>query len=218
MIDRERKIVTLIATPILLSGFLSGFYIDYLKINPTIFWIHDIFIWLVLPASCLLLIYKKTQLRAPMLGLSLASIEQFDTQTLWRVVVTVLLFLSFIPIQNFLGFFLPPSTAAFTYNEIFPSGLGKLPTFYFAVTAALVEELFYRGLLKWIIVDGNDKFATRAYYVLISATLFGLNHWSQSLFKVIATTYLGVIAAILYLRFRSLWYVLLGHFLVNMLL
>jgi membrane protease YdiL (CAAX protease family) len=66
-------------------------------------------------------------------------------------------------------------------------------------------------------VIGNSGSSIRRFsFVLMSSTVFALNHWPQGGFKVIATAYLGAIAAVLFLKLRNLWYLIAGHLALNL--
>jgi membrane protease YdiL (CAAX protease family) len=219
MRQHDQTVALLFASPVLLSGLVSGFYIDALRQNLLIFWIHDFLIWLVIPAICLVLAAKFCNLDQQALGLTRISDQQPTTQTFLRLIFVLLAFLSFLPVQAILFAILPQNEANFSYDQVMPTGqLRTFAVLYFALTAALVEEVFYRAMLGWAIVGNSSAPLKQTFYVLLSATLFGLNHWSQGSFKMLATMYLGVIAAVIYLRFRNLWYCIAGHLLVNLVL
>jgi len=75
------------------------------------------------------------------------------------------------------------------------------------------EEIFYRAYL----FDRGAEIGTSPQTVLIgSSLLFSLGHAYQGVTGVIVTLVLGVVLGALYLRFRNLHAVALGHGLYNM--
>lgn len=74
------------------------------------------------------------------------------------------------------------------------------------------EELFARGLLlqRCRVVFGGTWLP-----VLVSSLLFGLGHLYQGWMGVAQTTLVGVVLAMLTLRWRTLWPAIIGHALLD---
>jgi membrane protease YdiL (CAAX protease family) len=213
----SRVLCAIAAAPVLLSGLVAGFYSELFMTNPGIFWIYDLINWIVVPGICLTIIIGSLKVKPADLGLVSIRHENLTAHALGRLATTVVLFLSFVVVQAVFFRILPPTNTIFNYVDLIPKGaLGKVSALYLAVTAAFVEEIFYRGVLKWVMVNENPGKGAAAAYVVFSAVLFGLNHWGQGSFKVLATIYLGVITALLYLRFKNLWYLIAAHLLFNL--
>lgn len=80
------------------------------------------------------------------------------------------------------------------------------------LAVAVFEELVFRGFMHTFISSHTDNsFAI----VVISATAFGLIHWSLGLHAVLITSAIGAVFMIAYLRTRSLPAIMLAHFAVN---
>jgi membrane protease YdiL (CAAX protease family) len=213
----KKKIAVLLAAPVLMSGFVAGFYLHVLERSFYYFWLHDLFVWIVLPAGSLAALRRTVPLQYADLGLpSLRDGRSSQLLNRW-LVLSSLAFLSYIIVLGIFGMLFPPHPDAFTYDSMLPEGNErKFLVIYLAVSAAVVEEVFYRGFLKWLIVEGNESPQRILTYVLGSSVLFGLNHWPHGIHLVLSTTYLGVVAALLYLRVRNLWYLIFAHTLVNL--
>jgi membrane protease YdiL (CAAX protease family) len=135
-----------------------------------------------------------------------------------KILVVIVGFLTFVPAQLGAALVLPTVGDTFSYRDVVPRGrFGTFAVLYLALSAALVEEVFYRGVLARLVIGSRDTALKRHLFVAVSAILFGVNHWSQGLPQVVATIYLGVVAAFLYLRLRNLWYVIGGHLVLNLL-
>ena len=204
--------------PVLAWGLVSGFYLKELSANSTLFWLHDFIGWILLPVACLVFIFRYYNVRPHHYGLPSLRHQQIDARVFIKLGIAILVFLTFIPIEIMSLHIFPVSPLAFSYGDMMPKGAsGKPAALYLAVTAAFVEEIFYRGLLKRVIIGNAETLVRYGMYVVFSAILFGLNHWGQGLFKVVATTYLGIVASLIYLRFRNLWFLIGGHVFLNLL-
>ena len=91
------------------------------------------------------------------------------------------------------------------FNDISPLTL----VFYLAVVPALCEELFFRG---YALSGLRSSFGKPAALVIVSFA-FGMTHYSAH--KLIPTTALGMLLALLVLQYRSIWPAMLAHFMHN---
>jgi uncharacterized protein len=83
-----------------------------------------------------------------------------------------------------------------------------LSTLYFALSAGIVEELYYRGLFYKIVEPTNNP---KLLYLLLSPAIFAIAHWEQGADGVVATYLFGIIASLFYLKFKNLWPLIFGH-------
>lgn len=82
-----------------------------------------------------------------------------------------------------------------------------------AVTAGVVEELFFRLLLPLLIAGVTGS----ALAGFVAATLlFGLAHGYQRIWGIVATTLVGALLAGLYLHSGALWLAMLAHALLDL--
>jgi membrane protease YdiL (CAAX protease family) len=109
----------------------------------------------------------------------------------------------------------PPETAPF-FKSAAPDGLFRFPVvLYLAITAGIVEEIFFRGLpLLYVIERFPAKIPTRTY-VVTTALLFGSIHWENGGHEVVATFIYGVLAAAYYVKLRDLWPLIGAHALID---
>ena len=87
--------------------------------------------------------------------------------------------------------------------------LAILVLLYVCVSAAVVEEIVFRGLLHLALPP--------RLFVPLSALAFSLIHWENGSWETAATFALGYALALLYRRIRNLWPFVLGHALADML-
>jgi len=78
------------------------------------------------------------------------------------------------------------------------------------IVAAVVEEVLYRGIILNRLLQWTPKWVA----ILISSALFGLLH--LNLLQGLYAFALGIIHAIMYLRYRNLWIPIIGHVVFNM--
>jgi membrane protease YdiL (CAAX protease family) len=87
--------------------------------------------------------------------------------------------------------------------------LALVALFYLCISAALVEEIVFRGVLFVAL--------PRRLYVPLSALAFSLIHWENGSWETFATLVLGLVLAVLYIRIRNLWPFVFGHVVTDML-
>ena len=110
-----------------------------------------------------------------------------------------------------------PDTYSNAYFSLIPSGVLKLPVIlYMSITAAVVEEIIYRGLLLILLKDYIDKNGGKLLYILASAILFSSVHWENGVPDLAQTFVLGLLSAMLYLKLRNLLPFIFAHFIGDM--
>ena len=94
------------------------------------------------------------------------------------------------------------------------SGDFKLATIlFFAVTAGVVEEFYYRGLCRELFCQDTRN---QTLYVLVSASLFAVAHWEGGTNSIAVSFLMGIFLAGSYLRIRNLWPLVAGHIAVDL--
>ena len=81
---------------------------------------------------------------------------------------------------------------------------------YFVLSAAIVEEFFFRGCMRILFIELFRRFVDGTF-IVSSALLFGLAHWSHGLAVVISTTSLGLVAAWFFCWQRDIRPLVFGH-------
>jgi membrane protease YdiL (CAAX protease family) len=82
---------------------------------------------------------------------------------------------------------------------------GIVPILFSCVAAPVLEEMLFRG----VILRGFLRQYSRTFAILWSATLFGIAH--LNLYQMMTALTIGIVAAWLYERCRSLWPCILLH-------
>jgi len=194
-------------SPFLVNGVIN----PVIALYPRIFWSFEVLSWVFLPLAIFGIALRQLGLRAEEMGLHARVRGQ---RNLGLVLVLCVLFAPlYLIIYNesraaFLSIF--PEAPFFAYQSIVPEdgAMRVVAILYLAITAGVVEELYFRGLFFKI----SSFFpAQAAVYVLGSATFFSLIHWEGGLSNVGATFVLGIITTLLYLLIRNLWPFMIGH-------
>jgi len=178
---------------------------------PWLYWGFELAIWVVLPTALLLATMRSPGFRFADLGLHLA-VSSY--RGLPAVLLACLLF-SPLGYGVYVGatalfehWF--PNDGFFHYETMIPeSGIGHHAVIlYFALSAGLVEEFLFRGLL----LRAAQEFAHPGLsFMLVSPLAFSLIHWESGLANLCATWVYGLFAAAAYLLMKNLWPLIAGH-------
>ena len=198
--------------------FASGlFRRELYALNAPLYWIFDFFKFIVLPAAVLLLLAKRYGVQPKHYGLrGLAERESWATLLGLAVFLALILDLAYYASWYIGWLIFGPGDGATFYQEINPAGPLRIPvTLYMALTAGIVEEIFFRGLPLFLLERWFPNEVPRHVYVLGTAVVFGLIHWPNGPHEVLATFAFGLLAAGIYLRLRDLWPLIVAHALVD---
>lgn len=193
--------------PFLLNGYINSL----IYTNPWLYWSFEILIWTLVPSMIFYFAIKKGNLKAADIGLST---NIMGRNSLFLVIAFCILF---PPIEFFIyKLCLAYSTEIFTRGHVFSyfsvipeSGISRfMVIWYFALSAGIVEELYYRGLLYKI-----SQFYSypNLIYLTISPLIFSLIHWENGAANVAATYVFGVILAIVFIVIKNIWPLIMGH-------
>jgi hypothetical protein len=193
--------------PFMVNGIVNA----AIASNPWLYWSFEVACWVVLPLAVFTVACTRGGLRLEDLGI--------HGRIRGRRNIPLLLFLCLIagPVDLFIyahlaGIFsrLVPGVALFAYESVIPAAgvMRFVVAAFFALTAGIVEELYYRGLFFRI----SEFFpAPRAVYLGVSPVLFALIHWEGAPGNLPATYVFGLLAALFYLALRNLWPLVIGH-------
>jgi len=209
--------VSLVTAPFFLFGMVNGIYNSELANYPVLFWVVDVVGWVILPALILLYIYKYYGIGLHDYGLvKITNSYQRREMTNWTVLATFMLGIYYFAFSWLAWKIIVVDTPVFAYKDMVPGGDARFFTiFYLAITAAIFEEIFFRGLI-WRLVYTSNINGNKSYvYIVISSLLFSLVHWENGLPEVLATLVYGVVACILFLRLRNLYPLIVAHFFID---
>jgi membrane protease YdiL (CAAX protease family) len=91
---------------------------------------------------------------------------------------------------------------------------GVALSFYHGANAAFFEEIYFRGLLAYLLRFEKSK--TRSLlYVVVSAIVFAMSHLDIDAATLVSLLYFGVVAALLYVKVRNIWPLIIAHLIIN---
>ena len=82
-----------------------------------------------------------------------------------------------------------------------------------SITAGIVEEIFYRGFMFWYLAQIMPMWAV----IVVSSIAFGLAHSYQGAGGILRVTAVGLAFGGLYVLSGSIWLLIIGHALVDIL-
>jgi len=201
----------------LVNGVLfAGLY----ETSNILFWIKDIANFVVIPGVFIGYIYWRFKFVPADYGLIRGSPAYPTMEIVGASIFAAISFgLIIIPIDYLsnsyflkLGF----EPTGFSYKNVVPDGILKFPVvFYLAITAGLIEEIFYRGIPKQIIFESNNIKYKKLIYILGSSIAFSTIHWTYGIYLLVPTFIFGLFAAWLYLHLKNLWPLVGGHFIYD---
>lgn len=182
-----------------------------------LFWAFDFLEFVLLPSAALFLLYRNFQVKPSQYGLK--GVAENES---WGHFVGLLVFLAlildliyYVTLTISWGIFQPETSSPF-YSSLVPKGVLHFPVaLYFALTAGVTEEVFFRGLPLLFLRERFSASFPKSGYVLGSAVLFAAGHWENGPHEVVGTFFYGVLSGILYLRLRDLWPFICAHALVD---
>ena len=204
-----------LSAPFLIVNLLDGFTKPALALWPRLFWSYDVTKWVLLPAVTLFAMRVWCGARPADFGLHGPAPRWSPAQLSGLTVLFTAMAAAYFAFQFLGGLFLP-NVGTFNLAALLPEGAARLPAvLYLCATAALIEELFYRGVLREAMAPVGAGLGRAAAYVAASSALFGLSHFEGGAVEIFATGLYGVVAALFALRVRNLWPLIVGHFAID---
>ncbi len=218
-LDRQQAVLVAIF-PVLAMALLNHFYTAWLfTVNANLFWVADGVHFVLAPLLVWFLVLRPAGIGAAQCGLSRPIDARAGGMELGTMVFLALALVAWTwPVGRVLGLVFWEHCCTFQYQQTIPRtpAAAWLVCVYMAATAALGEELIYRAL-PWLYAQAVvPERWRRTVYVLATSTVFALAHSEQGIGGILSTFWFGVVAARMYSRYRSLWPLVLGHFLYNM--
>jgi len=218
----ERREALLVAVfPLVALGLLNHFYMAPLAaLGPAWLWAADVVQFILVPLACWQFVLRPAAIALPELGMPLRQDRWTAGLPMDTTVWMALLLLAWTwPVHVFsmrLGW---PYVDGHVLYAVMPTHAFTphlLVTVYLSATAALIEETVYRALPWLYFRETMGPRWRRTAYVVVTSLVFAACHSEQGPAGVVATFWFGVVAARIYTKLGSLWPVVLGHFLFDM--
>jgi membrane protease YdiL (CAAX protease family) len=210
MTDHRNRLLLLALcgiAPYMVNGLVNSvIYQDAL-----LYWSFEMLTWVVIPSTVLYLVTRTPGFQISDFGYHGTICGQRKTGLL---LLTCVLFapLCYWVYSTSYDFFIElfPAGESFDYDSVVPaSGIFYFAVVvYFGLSAGLVEEFLFRGLLFRAFSGFQHSLLL---FLVVSPLLFGLVHWEDGLANLASTYIVGVFMAIAYLGFRNLWPLVIGH-------
>lgn len=211
----------------LLAVFTAYFSISLFKwfiFEPSsseLFWIVDVLSHVILPLLFIWILEKAFSVSPRLYGLGkLQNDGRRLNPWLASFIYTILLgaahfigYISGLVAQTLAGEVVAP---VIDYHLMIPSsGAARiLALFYFALSASVFEEIFFRGIFQ-LLFDIFFPNVQRGAVVIFSSVLFALTHWASGLVAISASLLFGLVAALLFSFQRDLRPLIFSHFLLD---
>ncbi len=207
---------------ILIPFCANDIYNPLLAPHPALFWICDAASSLLLPSLLVAIGFHFHLFTLSDIGLSTKIRSRHAPLILLALIILAVLIA--VPIDtrlwNLANTLIPqpdhPTT--FRYTQMLPPPgpttgfLRLLAVFYLAASAALCEEIFFRGLLRHALGAGPLRTAA---FILLSSTLFATIHWSGGPTILLYAFAWGILFTIPLLTTQNLWPAIALHFITD---
>ena len=209
----QYTIFTIFTIQLLNGFFLSNLY----QYSPSFFWVFDAFQFVFLPALFLYLLYTKYSITPSSYGLVIPDNKHQAKELLLIIIYCTLLLqlFSFVSYEMTKAFIAKGTTG--NYQSVIPTGSLQIPVIiYMSLTAAIVEEIFYRGLPLLILKNIFTGKKLEYLYIYTTTFIFTLVHWENGFPDIVSSFIYGIFAASFYLQFKRLIPIIVAHFVINM--
>ncbi len=191
--------------------YFNGLVNSVIHTDPLLYWSFELLTWILIPA---LGIFLLTRIRGFSFGELGFHRRIFGLRSLPLLIVVSVVFAPacYRIYWHFVDWVSRaiPAGGFFHYETVIPESgaLQLLVVVYFALTAGIFEEIFFRGALHRGLA--GIKHATPLFLAL-SPLLFSLIHWENGLSALVTTWLFGLFMSLAYLLLRNIWPLIIGH-------
>jgi membrane protease YdiL (CAAX protease family) len=193
--------------PFLINGVVNSLIYQ----NAWWYWGFEMLTWIVIPGLVFYQVSKTPGLRLADLGYH-GAIRGHRNLALLLLACAVFAPMCYLVYARGFAFFerLFPAQSLFEYGSVVPdAGISHvLVVLYLGLSAGLVEEFLFRGLLYRAVAECRHA---STLFLLISPLLFSLIHWEDGVANLLATYVVGLFLAAAYLGLQNLWPLVIGH-------
>lgn len=210
--------IILVASPVIIGALVNVAYNPQLfESNVTAFWVADTFQHLILPVLVLYLLCKFFNIKPKDYGLFKPGAGYPAWEMIGASIFAAVILIIISTVFWFAGLLIfGNQDFIFAFNLVVPDNAYHfLVVVYLALTAGVIEEIFYRGL-AWKVASGINRVRLRKFiYVVFGSIIFSSLHWEQGFAGLLSTFAFGVAAALFYLQLKNLWPMIGAHTLVD---
>lgn len=201
---------------------INGFYNPHIVNFSLLYWVVEIFTWILLPGFVLIYGIKNNIYKVSDLGLTVVLKKNYNKAKnllLFLLLIfftSILLFYSFKYIEQLFKEIFTTNYLEidFKYSYTIPQKGAKriIIALYYALTAAFIEEFYYRALF-WKLVKNLKR--NVIIYIFLSSFIFASVHWEGGIINIFTTFFYGIICSIIFVKTKNLWPLIIGHFVTD---
>lgn len=197
--------------PVFAIWQLNGLYLAvFARESAFLFWLADFAQWVLLPSALLGWLASRAALRPSAYGLGLRG-WKLTSLTARTLLVFLSAGLTFLVVQRVGARLLGNPAAYLQYpalsSEIVAGTVGRI---YMALTASLVESIFFLGL-PWLYHAHAGGRPSPAAFTLVVSAIFALAHWEHGAHVLLAAFFCHIVFCAWYLEWKTLWPIAGGH-------
>lgn len=207
---------TLIVSPYIVIALIDGFYKGQLATWPAVFWAHDATSKVLLPGLCMYLLHYTFNIRPQNYGLRVrGSLRIIDLLGL-SALCTILLLIYFPVFYTAQRVFQAPADIVGFRSMLPTNEMRILGALYLSSSAAFFEDVFYIGIVGYVLGQNVSRKSYPYLLVVISSLLAFSTHWENGFADQIAVAVTQAVACFLYVRIGTLWPLITAHFVTDL--
>jgi membrane protease YdiL (CAAX protease family) len=211
--EKKLKLSTLIIRLLVIASplLLNDFYLMLLPKNAgRLDLVLDILIYLFWQSTIIYLSFQAGWFSFDDLGIKFDNIKKDIKDGIILLIIIFIIFFIIILFSNFAEriFNIKIKSSSYFSHPKWHPFLVFLYILYLAITAGILEEIIYRG----IVITQINKYTENKYFLISgSAILFSLVHWSNGLNTILLSLILGIFWAYLFINKRRLLPLIFAH-------
>lgn len=193
---------------------LNGLYNWYISQFPGWYWLVELITWILLPGVLLWIGTRSGWFSPDDLGLHTRMCGRRHAWLFVAALIGLSWLVSELSLWSSWGaralFPVNYGKLDFGYRDVVPAeGLGRfLALTHLALTAGIVEEIYFRGLVRLLFSSGV---LGRLGFIVCSSVLFASIHWEGGVWILTEALLFGLSTAIIYSATGNLWPLIIGH-------
>ena len=198
-------------------ALINGFYFDLLfQSNIIAAWAHHITQFIILPFTLFFTLYKYCNIHPSSYGIIIPTTKNKKQSLIYiSIYCAAILHLLYFVTYMFVNMYIP-DRLYMGYLSLIPTGELELPVIiYMSLSAAITEEITYRGLPLLLFNKFINYKHFNVIFILTTSALFSLIHWENGVPDLAAAFVYGILSAMLYLHYKNLIPLIFAHFTGN---